>query len=221
MPQRPVILANGEIYHVFNRSIARTEIFSYKVNLRRAIAILDYYRFVQRLRLSKFKTLTPQLKKDYLDFAQTSKPLVEIYAFALMPNHYHFLLRQVQDRGITTFISNFQNSFAKAFNLKNNRNGALFQNAFKAKRIGDNEQFIHVSRYIHLNPVTAYLIEFEDLANYEWTSFPVYASNKQITFINDEFLLGMFGLKDKYIEFVSDQADYQRQLGKIKSLMME
>lgn len=167
MPQRSVVLANDEIYHVFNRSIARTEIFSNKFNLHKAIEILDYYRFIQVLRLSRFKKLTPQLKKDYSDMVIRDKPLVEIYASALMPNHYHFLLKQVQDKGIVKFISNFQNSFAKAFNLKNDRNGALFQNAFKAKRIGNDEQFIHVSRYVHLNPVTAYLIEFKDLVTYQ------------------------------------------------------
>lgn len=221
MSQRPVVLANGEIYHVFNRSIAKTDIFSQRVNLRSAMAIVDYYRFVQRLRLSKFKALTPELKNNYLDSIETDKPLVEIYAFALMPNHYHFLLKQVQDRGITTFISNFQNSFAKVFNLKNDRNGALFQNAFKAKRIGDDEQFMHVSRYIHLNPVTAFLIEFKDLATYEWTSFPVYSGTKEIPFINSTVLLKMLGSKDKYIKFVSDQVSYQKELAKIKSLILE
>lgn len=221
MPQRPVVLANNEIYHVFNRSIAKTDIFSRKINLRWAMAILDYYRFTQRLRLSKFRTLTSELKSNYLDSIEIDKPLVEIYAFALMPNHYHFLLKQIQDKGITTFISNFQNSFAKIFNLKNNRNGALFQNAFKAKRIEDDEQFMHVSRYVHLNPVTAFLIEFKDLATYEWTSFPVYSGTKEVPFINSTVLLKMLGSKDKYIKFVSDQADYQRELAKIKNLVLE
>lgn len=221
MSQRPLVLANDQIYHVFNRSIARAEIFSNKFNLRKTIEILDYYRFIQALRLSKFKTLTFELKKGYLNAMAASKPLVEIYAFALMPNHYHFLLKQVQDKGITKFISNFQNSFAKIFNLKNERNGALFQNAFKAKRIGDDEQFIHVSRYIHLNPVTAYLIEFKDLSTYEWTSFPVYTGTREMPFINDEYLLKMFGSKEKYIQFVSDQVDYQRELAEIKSLILE
>lgn len=223
MPQRPVILANNEIYHVFNRSIAGQNIFAQnqKANLNKALEIVNYYRFPQKLRLSKFKSLPTELKKQYLDTLGSVIPLVEIYAFAFMPNHFHFLLKQIKDKGIVTFISNFQNSFAKVFNLKNDRNGALFQNAFKAKRVATDEQFTHVSRYIHLNPVTSYIIEFDKLASFEWTSFPAYATDETIPFVDSDFLLKIFGSKEKYVKFVADQVDYQRNLAYIEDLMID
>lgn len=223
MPKRHVVFANNEIYHVFNRSIAGENIFAQnqKVNLNKALEIVNYYRFPQKIRLSKFKSLPSELKKQYLDALGTVMPLVEIYVFAFMPNHFHFLLKQIQEKGTAIFVANFQNSFAKVFNLKNSRNGALFQNAFKAKRIETDEQFTHVSRYIHLNPVTAYMIEFDKLASFEWTSFPAYATNKQIPFINSDFLLKMFGSKEKYATFVANQVDYQRNLAYIKDLIIE
>lgn len=222
MPQRSVVLANNEIYHIFNRSIAKENIFAQnqKVNLNKALEIVNYYHFPQKIRLSKFKSFPAELKKQYLKALEGVVPLVEVFAFAFMPNHYHFLLKQVRDKGIATFVANFQNSFAKVFNLKNNRNGALFQNAFKARRVATDEQFIHVSRYIHLNPVTAFMIEFDKLVSFEWTSFPVYATNKQSLFVNSDFLLKMFKTKEKYIEFVADQVNYQRSLVDIKDLMM-
>ena len=130
MPQRPVVLATNEIYHVFNRSIAGQNIFAQnqKLNLTKALEIVNYYRFPQKIRLSKFKSLPSELKKQYLDAIGSVAPFVEIYVFAFMSNHFHFLLKQIKDKGITAFVSNFQNSFAKVFNLKNDRNGALFQN---------------------------------------------------------------------------------------------
>lgn len=223
MPHRPVVLASNEIYHVFNRSIASEDLFAQnqKLNLNKALEIVNYYRFPQKIRLSRFKLLPSELKKQYLDMLSSVMPLVEIYVFAFMPNHYHFLLKQLRGKGIATFIANFQNSFAKVFNLKNNRSGALFQNAFKAKRITNDEQFSHVSRYIHLNPVTSYIIEFDKLASFDWTSFPVYANGEQIPFINSDFLLKMFGTKEKYVKFVADQMGYQRDLAYIKDLVME
>lgn len=221
MPRRNVVLANGEIYHVFNRSIAKENIFSSQGNLRKAIEIMEYYRFPQRLRLSKFKALSSEQKSEYLRVLENTMPLVEIYSFALMPNHYHFLLKQLEDRGILRFTSNFQNSFAKVFNLKNERDGALFQNSFKAKRVESEEQFVHTSRYIHLNPVTSYLIEFKDLAGYPWTSFPIYAGGNNNSFINTELLLNMFGTKENFIQFVADQAGYQREFALIKDLIIE
>ncbi len=223
MPQRPVVLANNEIYHVFNRSIGNQQIFAQnqRFNLSKALEIVNYYRFPQKIRLSRFKKLSTELKKQYLDAVGSVAPFVEIYVFAFMPNHFHFVLKQMQDKGIATFVSNVQNSFAKVFNLKNNRNGALFQNAFKAKRVINDEQFSHISRYIHLNPVTSYIIELDKLEGFAWTSFPAYSSNRQIPFVNSDFLLKMFGTKEKYVKFVADQVDYQRKLAHIKDLMVD
>ena len=221
MPRRNLVLANNEIYHIFNRSIARENIFSNKIYLKKVLEIIHFYRFPQQLRLSKFKALNEIQKKDYLLALKDKSPLVEIYSFALMPNHYHLLLKQLQDNGIVRFIANFQNSFAKIFNLKNERNGAVFQNSFKAKRVETDEQFIHISRYIHLNPVTAYLISFNQLANYPWTSFPIYVNEDKNSFVAVNFLLHLFGSKDKYADFVADQVSYQRELALIKDLILE
>lgn len=221
MPVRSVILATDEYYHIFNRAIAAEEIFTSKRLLSKALEIADYYRFPQRIRLSQFQTLAQSLKNDYLESFKNQVPLIEIYSFSFMPNHYHFQLKQLQDRGIARFISNFQNSFAKFFNPKNNRYGGLFQNAFKAKWIETDEQFLHISRYIHLNPVTSYLIEFAKLADYPWSSFNWYLNENENKFINTKFILEMIGNKEKYKKFVADQVDYQRKLHKIKSLIFE
>lgn len=221
MPRRKVVLANDQIYHIFNRSIAREDIFSSKTNLYKVFEIVDFYRFPQRLRLSKFKSLPKKLRQKYYAGFQKTYPLVEIYCFAFMPNHYHFLLKQIQENGIKRFISNFQNSFAKIFNLKNNRDGALFQNSFKAKWVETDEQFIHLSRYIHLNPVTSYIIAFKELEMYPWTSFPKYMNKKNYSFVNVDLLLSMFKSREDYSQFVSDQVDYQKKLTLIKDLILE
>ena len=221
MPKRKVVLATNEIYHIYNRSIARELIFTSLGNLTRALEAIEFYRFAQEMRLSQFKSLRKEIKESYLFDLKKKKPLIEIYAFALMPNHYHFLLKQTQEKGIVQFTSNFQNSFAKYFNIKNDRNGALFQNAFKGVHVQNDEQFIHVSRYIHLNPVTSYIIEFENLSSYPWTSFSQYANSGGSEIVETKFLLKMFSLKNSYIKFVADQVDYQRNLAKIKDIILE
>ena len=220
MPRRRYILATNEIYHVFNRSVAGENIFLSSLNLRKAIEIIDYYVYPQELRLSKYKNLTMELKKSYQDSLKSKTPLIDICAFALMPNHYHFLLRQQKDSGIKSFISNFQNSFAKYFNTKNNRNGSLFQNPFKAKRVETEEQLIHISRYIHLNPVTSYLIKFEELSEYPWTSFRNYCQSRG-RMVNHSLIMGIFKSKQKYYKFVADQVEYQKSLALIKDLVLE
>lgn len=221
MPRRNLVLATNEIYHLFNRSIAKENIFSFKINLRRSLEIVNYYRFPQKLRFSKFKKLPENIKRDYIIAYEKKIPFVEIYSFSFMPNHYHFLLKQLQNNGIKKFTSNVQNSFAKYYNLKNDRNGTLFESSFKAKRVETDEQLIHISRYIHLNHVTSYIIRPEDLVNYPWTSFPNYVNEDNFSFLNTKFLLSFFKFSKDYLKFVMDQVEYQRELKLIKDLIIE
>lgn len=217
--RRSQILATGEFYHVFNRSVGHEEIFTSQRNLNRIYNITDYYRYPQILRFSQFQLLSHENQINYLKKMKSKSPIVELLAFSFMPNHYHFLLQQLHDHGISYFIANLQNSFAKYFNLKHNRHGSLFQSPFKAKRVSSNEEMLHVSRYIHLNPVTSFMINFEDLAACYWTSFMAYMNNDAETFINKEKILGLSYSKDKYHRFVADQEDFQKKLSEIKHLI--
>lgn len=221
MPRRNHVLATNEIYHVFNRSVGKEEILTLNSTLRRILALIDYYRYPQTIRFSRFKTLSEKQRQQYLMQVYNRQPLVEILTFSLMPNHYHFLLRQLQEQGIYTFISNIQNAFAKYFNVKYNRHGTLFQNAFKAKRVETEEELIHISRYVHLNPVTAFLIEIDQLASYPWTSYATYTRKHSYPFVTTDTLLSLFPSAEDYWKFVEDQVDYQRELSLIKNLIIE
>lgn len=147
---------------------------------------------------------------------------VDVMAFCLMPNHVHFLIKEIKEKGISTFMSNFQNSFAKYFNLKTERTGSLFQTMFKAVRIETEEQLIHVVRYIHLNPVTAFILKnVEQLTVYPWSSFPIYLGKQTSEIINTNEILSYFPSIDKFIQFTKDNVNYQRELDRIKHLVLE
>lgn len=219
--KRREILATGETYHVFNRSVGKEEIFIKGLELERALALLEFYRFPQKLRFSFFKRLQKEIKQEYISGYKTLDALVEIYSFALMPNHFHLLIKQTTDKGIEKFLSNFQNSFAKYYNTKYQRGGSLFQNSFKAKRLSSDEEFLHVSRYIHLNPVTSFLIEYDDLQTYPWTSYPYYLEKGKNDLISTNFIIDLVGSRLKYEKFVANQVDYQRKLYLIKHLILE
>lgn len=221
MSRRYQILASNEIYHVFNRSVGHEEILASQKTLHRISELVDYYRFPQTIRFSHFQLLSHEKQKDYLEHMGSQPQLIEIIAFAFMPNHYHILLKQLQDRGTTVFIANLQNSFAKFFNLKYNRHGTLFQCPFKAKRITSDEELLHVSRYIHLNPVTSFIIKFEELVTYPWTSFSAYMQENMNPIVSKDKILKLISSKEKYYKFVADQEDYQKKLAEIKHLILE
>lgn len=224
MPYRKTPLVPGEVYHVFNRSVARQPIFLNKNDYQRALESINYYRYQKLpLRFSHFKRLSLELRKQFTEkYMTNNKTILEILAYCVMPNHIHFLLRASEQGGIQDFMRNLQNSYSKYFNVKRKRSGALFQAMFKAVRIESDEQLIHVSRYIHLNPVTSFLTDKESLSSYVWSSFNDYISDQQgPLFVSSKLVSDQFKSRKSYREFVLDQADYQRSLAVIKHLVLE
>lgn len=223
MTHRNPPLVVDQIYHVFNRSIARQPIFLTKLDYQRALEVFTFYSFLNPpLRYSHYNRLPLSQKNDFWKKLEQGPKQIKLLAFCLMPNHLHFLIKEMVDRGISTFMSNLQNSYAKYFNLKNDRSGSLFQTMFKAKRIETQEQLIHISRYIHLNPVTSYILEdIEELNNYPWSSFPIYTGKQGSNIIDTELVMSLFSSVDKFISFTKDQVNYQRKLNEIKHLTLE
>lgn len=224
MPYRKSPIGNDEIYHVFNRSVAQQPIFISKYDYKRAIDLIDFYRFEDtNIRFSFYNRMKYQQKGDFMYSLYSTSKLVEIYSFCLMPDHFHFLLKQLTEGGIAKFLRIFQNSYAKYLNTKTERHGAAFQAMFKAVRIESNNQLLHVFRYINLNPVTSYLLKnIEELKQYPWSSFCDYfTKNPPHQFVETGLINEQFLNKNKLEEFVKDQVNYQRTLNQIKHLTFE
>lgn len=214
---RSTLLVPGQIYHVFNRGVERRTVFMNGSEYRRAIETINFYRFVDLpLRYSHFLNLSDFRKKNVLEsFAKTE---VQILAFCLMPNHFHFLLRQETDHGLSRFISNFTNSYSKFFNIKHDRIGPLFQGTFKSVLIETDEQFVHLSRYIHLNPVASFLIPEEKLDSYPWSSLPEFLGQTDRNISDHKEILNYFKSREDYRKFVHDRVKIAQSLEKIKHL---
>lgn len=223
MPGRLTPLVNDQIYHVFNRGIDHRPTYTDRLEFKRAITTIDFYRFANPpMKLSKFLQLSNEERRRInREIKSKNEKLVEVLSFCLMPNHFHFVVKQVHEKGISKFLANFQNSYTKYFNTKSERNGPLFLDQFKAVRIETDQQLLHVSRYVHLNPLTSYVVAtFDDLIKYPWSSFGEYINGKPlICEINS--ILGFFKNPKEYIVFVRGNADYQRELDKIKHLVIE
>lgn len=197
MPGRSTALVNGEIYHVYNRGNEKRDIFT---------QYRDYKRFRQTFYYYQFAGPKPRLSISSLNSFQPNpqQKLVEILCFCLMPNHFHLLVKQLKDNGISVFMSQISNSYTKYFNIKYNRVGALLQGAFKSVLVESDEQLVHVSRYIHLNPVVSGICKMPE--DYSWSSFNEYAIAESICLTS--LILGMFPSLDKYVQFTKDQIDY-------------
>ncbi len=222
MPDKRTPLVNGEYYHIFNRGVARQPTFLSKTHYKQAMFALKYYRFRKPpLRLSRLKDLSISRLEEVLSSLSLEADIqVKIVSFVLMPNHFHFLLQQISDKGISTFISKLTNSYTKYFNTKHRRVGPVFQGLFKAVHIESTQQLLHVSRYIHLNPFVSSVVSARELSSYPYSSFPEFLRGES-SFISLDPILINFPSPEKYKSFVFDQADYGRRLEEIKHLTLE
>lgn len=126
MPARQLHFVKDSFYHIFNRGSEKRTIF---------LSQRDYIKFLERIR------------------ENSKKYEVEILCYCLMPNHFHFLLRQITDVSVAQFMNALQLGHAKYFNTKYERVGPLFQGRFKAKCIESDEYLLQLSGYIHKNPI--------------------------------------------------------------------
>ena len=185
----------GEIYHVFNKSISNYGIFKDLNNSQRFLDVFEYYN--NSLMTKSFSQFTKRKKFDYKNIIYPiNNSFCKILSYCVMPDHYHFLLKILKDNLFSKFIGNVENSFSRYFNIKFDRKGPLWQSAFKSVEIRSNEQLLHVSRYIHLNPTTNNLVNKPE----DW----IFSSYKD--FIFDEKVLKTY-IKEISID---DSKSYKR-----------
>lgn len=222
MALRKTIFATNEVYHVYNRGVEKRPIFLQKRDYDRFLSLLEYYRFTNcPIKFSYFKLQTAEGKQRILtNLNRESKKLVDILAFCLMPNHFHLLLKQLNENGISKFMAKITNGFSHYFNTKYDRTGHLFQGNFGAIYIASDEQYMHVSRYIHLNPVVSYLVKPEELETYAYSSYISYITDNK-SFCNPTNILGFFKNIEAYKKFVLDHADYALKLKDTKHLFID
>lgn len=182
MPQKnsiKIYYENG-FYHVYNRGVEKRDIF---------LESADYAFF---LHLIKGALLPPEPKgKAESDVLRPRRKnffgKIDLMAYVLMPNHFHFLLRQNTISSVTDFVRSVSTSYSMRFNKKYQRVGSLFQGVFKATNIDDENYLLWLSRYIHRNPT--------DFINYPHSSYEDYVLSKNTPWLNKKFILDIFGNK--------------------------
>ena len=216
-------LITGETYHIFTRSIADFKIFNNKKDFERMQQLMKYYQVENELRLSDFIELKIVRREGFNNafnlISKNKEKSVQIIAFCLMPTHIHLVIKQLIDDGITIFIKDILNSYTRYFNIKYQRKGPLWETRFKSVLVNSNEQLLHLTRYIHLNPVTAQLIDHPE--DWDFSSYKEYIGE-----ISESSAICRF--KDLmeiqpllYSKFVEDHISYQRELAKIKNLLID
>lgn len=201
-----------EIYHVLNRGVDKRKIFLDKQ---------DYFRFVHDLfefnNQERVNTTFYYFNKNNdiasrkINVKKPRRLIVDIYAFCLMPNHYHLLLSSRIEGGISKFMKKLNMGYAKYFNQKYERKGTLFESRYKSVLIKQDAHFIYIPYYIHFNPLDLIAPEWREgklnnykkaikfLNTYRWSSHLDYLGKRNFPSVtNREFLLEFFGNEEAY-----------------------
>lgn len=225
MPRRLNPLVTENLYHVYNRAIDGRVVFKNEEEYNHALRCFCYYSHVSPTpKFSTFLKFSLDTQSKVLNkLEENNKKLITPIAFCFMPDHFHFLLIQNVDNGISKFAANFQNSYTKYFNKKYERLGPILLPRFKAVKIESENQLLHISRYIHLNPYSSNLVKnLNELEWYPWSSLPEYLSPNRFTSIcNERIILQHFKKPGRYKDFVFNQAGYQKSLKQIRNALLE
>jgi putative transposase len=163
---RKETFAIEEYYHIYSRILLGIPEFSDVKNakrLKQAFLLANSTNSGEAFRFLKNNKTSPE---EAIKIAKSGKKLVNILCYVIMPNHYHLLLQEVRKNGIHDFIHKCNISIAKYINIKNERRGPLFESRFGAKHIDTNKYLLHLSLYIHLNPL-------DFLSNHGWRNHKI------------------------------------------------
>ena len=214
VPAKNVVrdFSENSFYHIFNRGVEKRKIFLDEQDYK----LFKYYLLIYLLPLDRVLELYPRLPLRL--YGKNLSQEVELFSYCLMPNHFHLLLKQKSANGVSKFMKQLTNAYTLYFNNKYDRVGGLVQGRFRAVRVPTDDFLLHVSRYIHLNPVVAGLVD--NPKDYEWSSYKeFFEDNKNI--VNTKIILSYFKRKEDYGSFVTDQIELAKELEKIKHLMLD
>ena len=242
MPIFRLKLATGEIYHIFNRGVDKRRIFSdnkdcfrfihdlWEFNDKNAVVNTTFY-----LDPSHYRETFSIVEGRKLE-RKPRKLLVEILCFSLMPNHFHLLLRQFVDGGISLFMRKL-GGYSLYFNKKHNRTGSLLQGRFKAVHIKTDAQLMAITNYIHLNRLEFIEPEWKEgisnpkkaiefLESDRFSSYLDYIGEKNFPSVTSrEFLTEIIGRPKQFKKFteekILDQIKLNKLLGSVSDLTLE
>jgi len=234
MPIRNVQFFNEEFYHIVKRGVEKRTIF---------LDDEDRYRFINSLIVFNDSNSAPWNMRGFWnqrDPASLMKtgyipenPLIKIHAFALMDNHFHLLLEQVKENGVSNFMGKL-GGYSYYFNKKYKRVGPLFQGRFKAVLIKTEEQLKNAFVYVNTNPVGLInprwkeegIKDFKNsikfLEEYYWSSCPGYlGKDDNYPFVEKDFFLKLFGSINDCSKEIESWLTYKVEVNKYRGIALE
>ena len=216
--ERKIVFAPGEYYHIYNRGVEKRDIFlsdADRLRFQRLLYVANgdnavVYKLIQGLPLDEIKR---------------GKQVVAIGAYCLMPNHFHILVKEIVEGGVSKFLAKLTTSYSMYFNTKHKHSGSLFQGTFKAEHVDNDEYLKYLYSYIHLNPVKLIDPEWKEkgirdiekakkyLEGYHYSSYEDYATGgrEESAILSSKEFPEYFEKQGDFAEFVEEWMRYKEE----------
>jgi putative transposase len=213
MPAKNTIRSFKEdgIYHIYNRGLAKRDIFSSSDDYQTFLYYLSTYLLNPEKTLQKYPN-TPKRTHSKSLYQE-----IELISYCLMPNHFHLLLKTKNETAVSKLLKQLTNAYTLYFNKRYDHTGPLFQGVYRCVEV-EESQIMQILRHIHLNPVTAFLVEKPK--DYKWSSHNEYLKEK-FDLCKAEGILNNFTSVAEWEKFILDQRDYSQSLTQIQHLTLE
>jgi REP element-mobilizing transposase RayT len=213
---RKTEFANGEYYHIYNRGVDKREVF---------LDEKDYIRFLKSVKefnvdraIGSLKDLQALRARSADGLLEPVNRVVDIIAYCLNSNHYHFILRQLEDKGIEKFMHKIGMGYTNYFNKKYNRSGSLFQGPFKSIHINSNEYLLHLSVYVNAN----HAIHNYSEKDWPYSSYLDYTGKREGKLCTKEVILGQFDNNFlEYEKFIQTNLEYFKEKKELEKYVLE
>lgn len=205
-------MTTGSYYHIYNRGVAKAPIFLDNNDYQHFLETLGFYLDDERPSKLSIARKVNDFTKKMLETPR--KPLTTIHTYCLMPNHFHLLLEEITKGGISRLLRRVLLSYTRYFNTRHDRVGPLFQGIYRFVQIKDDAQYLHLTRYIHLNPYVAKITANPE--QYEWSSYSTYKNAKISRLCDPSLALKLAGSTANYRNFLIDFANYAQDYALIK-----
>lgn len=203
---RTLKLVVDEYYHIYNRGIGKQPIFHDDKDRARFLFLILYFQspktFINIGRQIAYFVKHRVFNISSNDVVEIQRhAFVEQIAFCLMPNHFHLIVKCSADNGISYYMQRVLNSYTKYYNERYKKSGHLFQGPYRAVHIENTEQLLHVSAYIHKNPIE--IKEINKWQEYEWSSYTDFIGTNRWSLLKQEIILDQFTTQEAYKNFIA------------------
>lgn len=222
---RNIDISINEFYHLYNRGVDKRAVFMDTEDYERFIALLYLANSATPVHISNHQGLTLM----ELLVIERDETLVDIGAYCLMPNHFHILVHEKVENGISVFMHKVMTGYTMYFNKKYKRSGSLFSGTFKAQHVYKEEHLKYLFAYIHLNPVKLIDSKWKKnsitdkkkaevyLHQYKYSSYIDYSAQarEEGAIINHSAFPGYFGTAVAFKNFVSWWLNFEPRLSRL------